>query len=167
MAYRDQLTPKQKRFCLLIVEGETQSKAYQLAGYAVKGERVASANASQLLDKPNIQAFIAEQQQQAANRTLVTVESITANLERICANAERAGSFGPAVAAQQVIARLHGLLIEKSEVSVMHRPAPLPTKIIELSEADWIRQFGQGLQEKRLQKLESLDRTTRKIVNSK
>jgi hypothetical protein len=158
----NRLTPKQQRFCLLIVEGETQSKAYQLAGYSVKSERVASANASQLLDKPNIRSFIAEQQEKAAKRTLITLDSLTTDLMDIRTKALAAGSFGPAVQALTVVARLHGLLVEKAELTVMHRPAPLPTKILELSEDDWIRQFGQGLQEKRLAKLESLNVSTKR-----
>jgi len=152
------LTPRQQRFCLLIVEGETQVKAYQLAGYSVKGERVAAVNASKLLTNANIQSFIAQQQAKAAERNVVTVESITANLERISRKAEDAGSFGPAAIAQGMIAKLNGLMVDRSEVTVSHKPAPLPTKILELSEQDWVRQFGHGLQEKRLEKLEALAR---------
>lgn len=152
------LTPKQQRFVLLIVEGETQSKAYQLAGYAVKNEKTAAEAGSRLANNVNVQSEIARLQKAAAERSIVTVESITSNLERISRKAENAGSFGPAALAQGMIAKLNGLMIDRSEVSVMHRPAPLPTKVLELSEQDWVRQFGQGLQEKRLQKLESIVR---------
>lgn len=152
------LTPKQQRFVLLIVEGETQSKAYQLAGYAVKNEKTAAEAGSRLANNVNVQSEIARLQKAAAERSIVTVESITSNLERISRKAENAGSFGPAALAQGMIAKLNGLIIDRSESVIMHRPAPLPTKVLELSEQDWVRQFGQGLQEKRLQKLESIVR---------
>lgn len=143
---------------LLIVEGETQSKAYQLAGYAVKNEKTAAEAGSRLANNVNVQSEIARLQKAAAERSIVTVESITSNLERISRKAENAGSFGPAALAQGMIAKLNGLIIDRSESVIMHRPAPLPTKVLELSEQDWVRQFGQGLQEKRLQKLESIVR---------
>jgi hypothetical protein len=60
--------------------------------------------------------------------------------------------------AQGLIARLNGLIVDRSEVTVAHKPAPWPTKILELSEDDWVRQFGQGLQESRLKQIEVLAR---------
>jgi hypothetical protein len=152
------LTPRQLRFCLLIVQGETQAKAYELAGYAKGTPKTVDANASRLARNDKCVAFIADQRALTASRAGVTVESITANLERISRKAEDAGSFGPAAIAQGMIAKLNGLMVDKSELTISHRPAPLPTKVLELSEQDWIRQFGQGLQEQRLQKLEQLAR---------
>ena len=160
---RFKLTPRQERFCLLIVEGEGQSKAYEMAGYSVASPRIAAVNASQLMTKPNIQGRVAQLQAQAANRTVITVESLTADLIDIKNKALAAESFGPAVMAVQTIGKLNGLMVDRSEsVVVHHRPAPLPTRVLELSEADWIRQFGQGLQERRLKQLEGISRRATK-----
>jgi hypothetical protein len=150
------LSPKQERFCLLIVQGEIQSKAYELAGYRTGTPNTVNANASRLANKDNIKARLAELRNKAALRSEITLDSLTHDLLEIRDKALSAGSFGPAVAAVTIVAKLHGFMIERSEVSVTHRPAPLPTKILELSEQDWVRQFGQGLQEKRLQKLETI-----------
>ena len=154
----DKLTSKQLRFVLLVVEGETQSKAYQLAGYAANTPKVIEANASRLASSAKVRDEIARLQALARNRAVITVESLTDDLIDIRTKAMAAGSYGPAVQAVLIIAKLNGLMIEKSETTVLHRPAPLPTKILELSEQDWVRQFGQGLQEKRLQKLETIVR---------
>jgi hypothetical protein len=136
------LTAKQERFVLLIVKGETQSTAYEQAGYSAKTREIASVCASQLLKKPNVAGRIAELQQALSVRTVVSLESLTNDLLDIKAKALANGSYGPAVAAVVAVARLHGFMVEKQEVTVNHRPAPLPTKILELSEDEWIEQFG-------------------------
>jgi phage terminase small subunit len=140
------LTAKQERFVLLIVKGETQSTAYEKAGYGVKSTKVAATNACNLLKKPNIQGRIAELQASLAQKTVITLESLTEELRDIKAKALAAGSFGPAVAAVVAVAKLNGFMVDKTELTVNHRPAPLPTKIIELSEDEWIEQFGTAAQ---------------------
>lgn len=71
-----------------------------------------------------------------------TVEELLVELEEARVSALEADQPGAAVNATIGKARLLGLLIDRKEVDmVMHRPAPLPTKAIELDEAEWIRQF--------------------------
>lgn len=136
------LTAKQERFVLLIVKGEAQSTAYEQAGYGVKSKKVAATNASNLMKNPNVQGRLAELQAALAVRTVVSLDGLTADLLDIKAKAVANGSFGPAVAAVVAVAKLHGFMVDRQEVTVQHRPAPLPTKILELSEDDWIEQFG-------------------------
>lgn len=136
------LTPKQEAFCLLIVKGETQSSAYEQAGYSSTSLAVTATSANKLLKIPKIQARVAELRGALVRKTMITLESLTDDLINIRDKSVAAGSYGPAVQSVLALARLHGLLIEKSEVSIMHRPAPLPTKVLELSEDDWVRQFG-------------------------
>lgn len=142
MVERLKLTPRQERFCLLIVKGETQSTAYEQAGYSVRSREVAAVKGSELVRKGNIAARIAELQERAAAKAVVTLESITQELLDITRLAKAAGSFTAAVAAQVAIAKMNHIFIEQSEVTVMHRPAPLPTKVLELTEDEWLRQFG-------------------------
>lgn len=136
------LTAKQERFALLIVKGLVNSVAYEQAGYSVKSNAVASVNASKLLKTPKMAGRIAELQARLAEKTVISLEGLTNDLLEIKAKALANGSFGPAVAAVVAVARLHGMLVDKAEVTVNHRPAPLPTKILELSEDEWIEQFG-------------------------
>ena len=48
-------------------------------------------------------------------KTRVTVESITSNLERISEAAEGSKQYSAAKGAQETIAKLHGLLIDRKE----------------------------------------------------
>lgn len=136
------MTARQEKFCLLIVQGETKPTAYEQAGYSVKSKTVAQVQASKLLRMPNIQNRIQGLQGQLQRRTLITLESLTDDLIEIRQAARAAGSFGPAVQATQTIAKLHGFMVDRAEVTVSHRPAPLPTKVLELSEDEWKAQFG-------------------------
>lgn len=152
------LTPRQERFVLLIIKGETQSTAYEQAGYSAKTKEIGSTAASKLIRNPNIQGRMLELQQALAVRTVVSLESLTAQLDEIRVAAKAAGSYGPAVAAVVAVARLHGFMVDRQELTVMHRPAPLPTKILELSESEWLEQFGNESQ-KHLQRAARLINT--------
>jgi phage terminase small subunit len=139
---RFKLTAKQERFCLLIVKGEAQSTAYEQAGYKCRTKQIAATSASTLMKNPNIIGRIQEVQAALTAKTIITLESLTEDLMDTRQKALAAGSFGPAVAASVAVARLHGFMVERSEVTVMNKPAPLPTKILELSEDEWKEQFG-------------------------
>ncbi len=135
-------TQRQEKFCLLIIKGEPQYAAYEQAGYNVKSRAVADANASKLLKTPKIQKRMEELRSGMAKRSDISLDTLTERLVRTYDAAMVAGSFGPAVQAVGVLAKMYGLMIDKSEVTVHHRPAPLPTKVLELTEAEWVRQFG-------------------------
>lgn len=136
------LTAKQERFVLLIVKGEVQTTAYEQAGYKCKSKGIAATSASTLMKNPNVQGRLAELQHALSVRTLVTLDSLTAALEDIRVKAMGAKSYGPAVAAVVAMAKLHGFMVDRQELTIHHRPAPLPTKILELSESEWLEQFG-------------------------
>lgn len=127
---------------MLIVKGETQSTAYEQAGYSLKSNTVAAVAASNLLKNPNIQKQINDLRARLAEKTLIDLDGLTRDLLQIRSAAMAAGSYGPAVSAMVAVAKMHGFVVERSEVKVLHRPAPLPTKVLELSEDDWIRRFG-------------------------
>jgi hypothetical protein len=136
------LTARQERFVLLIVKGEAQTTAYEQAGYSVKSKAVAATNASNLMKSPNVQGRLAELRNALAVRTVVSLDSLTRDLDDIRSKAMANLSFGPAVAAVVAMAKLHGFMVDRAELMIEHRPAPLPTKILELSEKEWIEQFG-------------------------
>jgi len=135
------LSVRQELFILFILKGEAQARAYTLAGYKAANENVALANASQLLRNHKVETRLAELRHAVMVRTVVTLESLTEDLLRIRAGAEKDGKWSAAGQAVGLLAKMHGLLIERSEVSVTHRPAPLPTKLLELSEDEWREQF--------------------------
>jgi len=135
------LSVRQELFILFILKGEAQSKAYTMAGYKAANENVADASASQLLRNPKVMTRLDELRQVMQIRHIVTVDTLTEDLFRIRKGAEADGKWSAAAQAVGLLAKMHGLLIDRSEVSIMHRPAPLPTKLLELSEEEWRQQF--------------------------
>lgn len=144
MGSQYKLTAKQERFVLLIVKGEAQSTAYEQAGYSCKTKGIAATSASTLMKNPNIIGRLSELQGMLAQKTIITLDGITEELLEIKRRAMEAKAFAPAVAAMVAVAKLHGFMVDRQEVSVMHRPAPLPTRVLELSEREWLEQFGAG-----------------------
>ena len=135
------LSVRQELFILFILKGEAQSRAYRLAGYKASNENVAMASSSALLSNPKVNTRLAELRQAIQIRHVVTLETLTEDLFRIRRGAEGDGKWAAAASAVGLLAKMHGLLIDRSEVSVTHRPAPLPTKLLELSEEEWREQF--------------------------
>lgn len=135
------LSVRQEMFILFILKGEKQSKAYTLAGYKAANENVADASASALLRSPKVMTRLEELRQVVQIRHVVTTDSLTTELFTVKAGAAKDGKWAAAASALGLIAKLHGLLIDRSEVEVTHRPAPLPTKLLELSEEEWRQQF--------------------------
>jgi phage terminase small subunit len=139
---RPTLTAKQERFCLFIVEGETQSKAYVKAGYSAATNQIARINSTRLLATDNVSARVRELQSKALTKSIISVETLTARLLEIDKAATADGQHSAATGALALAARLHGLLVEHKQVDIMHhKPAPLPTKQLELTEDEWKRQF--------------------------
>lgn len=142
---RSTLTPRQERFCLLVVKGEINSRAYEQAGYNVVNRNSADASASTLLRNPKIEARIAELQRGAAQKVQISVENLTADLADVFRAAMKAEEFSSAVAAHALAARLNGLLVDHKTVDIVHhKPARQPTKAIELTEDEWLRLYKPG-----------------------
>jgi phage terminase small subunit len=141
---RRTLTAKQFKFCVLIVEGKTQSKAYALAGYKQAKDRHANeANASKLLNTPNIQTKIAELRLPVARKSQITLENLTDELMVHNALAKQLGQVSAATGALALAARLHGLITDHKTVDIVHhKPAKQPVlKDLELSEDEWLRLY--------------------------
>ncbi|MEF0939874.1 Terminase small subunit [Rhizobium sp. BR 362] len=128
-------------FCRLISRGEAASRAYG-AVYHTTGNN-AEAAASRLLRNVKVANRIAELKGAAAKRTLKTVESLVSDLDEVIVFARQCGNPAAMVSAIAAQARLLGLEAPK-QLEVMHKPAPLPTKVLELTEAEWQAQFSTG-----------------------
>jgi phage terminase small subunit len=139
---RPTLTAKQERFCLLLVKGLTQTKAYEQAGYAAQAQTTMEANACRLANNEKVMARMAELRGQLAVKTRVSLESETERLLEIDKAATADGQYGAAVAAHALVARLHGLITDHKTVDITHhKPARQPTKAIELTEDEWLRLY--------------------------
>ncbi|MGP9819200.1 terminase small subunit [Salinarimonas sp. NSM] len=99
---------RHEAFAQAVAKGRTQVEAYALAGYKPN-----DGHAARLAGNGRVRARIAELQGRAAERTAVTIESLTAELEEARALAKAQGQAGGAVAATMGKAKLHGLLVER------------------------------------------------------
>ena len=111
------LTIKQENFCLALMETGNASEAYRRAYNAenMKPE-VIHVKASELLSSGKVSVRVAELKAEAKERCMVTVESLTEELEEARALALQEGQSSAAVAATMGKAKLHGLLTDKVDV---------------------------------------------------
>lgn len=112
---------RHEKFAQALAKGKTADEAYQLAGF--KPHR---GNASTLRANQNISSRVAEIQGRAAERTAVTIQSLTDELNEIKAAAVEAGQHSAALGAVMGKAKLHGLLVDKKQHSGPNG-GPIPT----------------------------------------
>ncbi|MGR9175651.1 terminase small subunit [Rhizobium leguminosarum] len=132
---------KHEAFARHIVRGESATAAYADI-YRASG-RTAEVNGSKLLRNAAVGERITELQGTAAQRTVKTVESLVHDLDETIAFARQCRNPTAVVSAIGLQAKLLGLMAPTQLEITRHAPAPLPTKLIELSEAEWVAQFGQ------------------------
>jgi hypothetical protein len=114
------LTPKQEAFALAYVETANASEAYRRACNVrpdTKPESIWQSSCRMLADE-GVAERVMELQAEARERLMVTVEGLTDELEqaRILAMSDEKGASA-AVSAIMGKAKLHGLLIDKKELS--------------------------------------------------
>lgn len=109
------LTPKQEAFARVYVETSNASEAYRQAydvGKHTKPETIWE-QASRILADCKVSARVMEMQQAAQERTMVTLESITNELDEnrtFAATLDQVAAMNTATLGK---AKIHGLLIEK------------------------------------------------------
>jgi len=111
----DKLTPKQEAFCLSYMETSNQSEAYRSAydvGENTKPQTI-WADACRVMAKPLVAARVFELQQAAKERTLVTVESITKELDENRLKANDLDQVAPMNVATVAKAKIHGVMVDK------------------------------------------------------
>lgn len=110
------LTPRQEAFAKAFVETGNASEAYRKAGYSTaQSDKSIHENASKLLAK--VQPRLAELQQRAQKRHDVTIDTITTMLKEDRDLARKNVQTSAAVAAAMGLAKLHGLILDKSQIS--------------------------------------------------
>ncbi|UPT53108.1 terminase small subunit [Synechococcus phage Yong-M3-232] len=112
------MTPKQEKFCQLYIELGNASEAYRQAYDAVRMS-AASVNrkAKELLDNGKITARLRELGQAHLEAHGETVESIAKMLKEDRAFAIECGKPSAAVSASMGLAKLYGLLTDKTELT--------------------------------------------------
>lgn len=109
------LTPKQERFCEEYLIDMNATQAAIRAGYSSKG---ATVRGSELLANRKVMRYVNELRAKTQERVMVTVESLTAELDearRIAMEQEDAGELRQNTMAK---AKLHGLDVHKIDANV-------------------------------------------------
>ena len=106
------LTPKQAAFVREYLIDLCATKAAERAGY--KGAHVKS-TASELMQKPAVQAAIAAAQSKRAARVEDSQDEVLRDLRRIGQMAEARGDFGPALRAAELRGKHLGMFREHVE----------------------------------------------------
>ncbi len=111
------LTPKQEAACRAYIETGSKSAAYRHA-YSTENmkEETVWRRAVELFDNGKVAARLEALQAEHRRVHDVTIESLTKELEEARTLAIANGQASAAVQASMGIAKLHGLLVERSEV---------------------------------------------------
>lgn len=145
---RTDLNARQEAFALLLSTGMSQGEAYRAAGYEAKGDSAYEAS-SRLAKSIKVQSRVAEAKaarEQAlvvrqAAAAVYTAASVSAMLAHSYAEAHRLGQVGAAVQASLGIAKLQGLLVDKTE-DVTRRASRSPSAPIEIEVDHWLTEHG-------------------------
>ena len=112
------MTPKQEAFCLAYIETGNASEAYRSAYNAAKMKpESVNVGASKLLADPKIALRVAELKSDLVERHQVTADSIAKMLREDREFARECETPSAAVTATMGLAKLYGLLTDKTEVT--------------------------------------------------
>ena len=105
------LTPKQERFCQKYIETGNASEAYRQS-YDSKNMQPDTIHtaAQQLLDNYKVIEMVDELQNVHKNNHNITIESITAELEKVRRLAFESGNYSAVISATMGKAKMHGFL---------------------------------------------------------
>ncbi|MER9580480.1 hypothetical protein [Mesorhizobium sp. M0276] len=118
-------------------KGKSIDEAYALAGY-----RPNRGNAARLNANESIKVRVAELQGEAAERAIVTIESIARQLDDDRQLARELGQAAAAVNATMSKAKIYGLVTDRHEVeSVARKPMREPGAAPQMSLQEWEERF--------------------------
>lgn len=104
-----------EKFVQELVKGASQTDAYAAAGYKADNRDAAKVSASRLLTNANVQQRLKELQENATQRTEMTLERLIGMAEDTYLAAKQDAAYGPAVSAIKELGVLTGLRVEKSD----------------------------------------------------
>ena len=134
------LTPRQRKFVNAFLEGHSTEAAMIKAGYS---RATARSDGPRIHASPGVSRALREAQARVATAAELTADIIIQRLEeaRQAALASDPVQAHAAVAAAVAQARIAGLVIDRSESVIVHKPGIAPGSVLELDEASWKRQF--------------------------
>ena len=129
---KDELTPKQERFCQEYLVDLNATQAAIRSGYSAK---TANVKGSQLLAKVNIKQRVSELKDEVARNTDVDISRVVSMLLDSYEDAKAAGQHGPAVRAVELLGKRLGAFVDRVEVNDIQRK-PSAELIIVIAEGD-------------------------------
>ena len=148
MTKADRLSVRQEAFAINVASGQPPTEAYRNAGFTATGNAVA-VNAGRLLKLAKVVLRVgslqakheAARERAMATTTLVTAHTVTRMLEEVFEAAKRDKQHGAAATAAMGLAKLHGLLVDKTE-DVTRRAARSPNAPVEIEVEHWLTEQG-------------------------
>ncbi len=116
-----ELSQKQKRFGREYMIDFNAVAAYVRAGYSEKGARTAG---PRLLRDTRIQAYIAELEAEATERAGLTIDGVLKNLREDRDAARKAGQYGPAVRADELMGKHLAMFTDVTKQTVTEKKTP-------------------------------------------
>ena len=113
---RDRLTPKQIKFCVLLVERGDELSAKECAIQAGYSEKAAIQSASNLKQIPHVAEYIRELRNQEEKRYEVNLHRHLKRLDQLSKGAEDKGNWNAAVQAEKSRGQVAGLYIDRKEI---------------------------------------------------
>jgi len=134
-----QLPVKQELFLARVVDGMPGSHAYADVYGQDKSKAVCEASASRLLASVKVQARKAEMLAARAARQPMSAEFLSREALAVAIESRALGQGSAAIAAYQLVAKLHGLLVDKVQQEVLVRkPSASPESPDEMSAEQWL-----------------------------
>jgi len=133
---------RQEQFLWLVVDGVPATRAYAEAYGQDKSENVCAVSASQLLRNPKVIARRQEIIAAKAARQPITVEFLTREALATVNEARALGQGSAALQGYQLVAKLHGLLVDKVQTDVLIRkPSSSPESPDDMAPDEWLNQY--------------------------
>lgn len=118
MALGEHLTPKQDAFALAYVETGNACEAYRRAYNPRRmSQKAITVESTRLLKHPSIALAIDKDPAGARARHEISVDGLTIMLDDAYQQAIKLGQASAAVSAVMAIAKLHGLVVDKIEIT--------------------------------------------------
>jgi len=141
-----QLPVRHEQFLWLVVEGMPATHAYAKVYGEAKSRAVCEAAASRLLSKVKVQQRKAEIVASKVAAEPVSAASLSREALAVAGESRALGQGSAAIAAYQLVAKLHGLLIDRQQTEVLVRkPSASPESPDEMSAEQWLGMVSDGL----------------------
>jgi hypothetical protein len=148
----DRMSVRQEAFAIHVANGQPLVDAYHNAGFTAQGN-AAYVGASKLMRQAKVEAKVraiqgkfedAMVRSRAASHA-VTAHTVTRMLEEVYEAAKRDKQHGAAATAAMGLAKLHGLLVDKTE-DVTRRAARSPNAPVEIEVEHWLSEQGVAIE---------------------